>query len=118
MIAAAKGFTDIIQLMSQNSTLDLNKTDRNGVNAFWIAAWFSRIKVMRQLLAMGVDSHAANQNGSNALHIAVKLGHANVVREIMNLKNLSVDGMKKNGVTALGIAAFRGNVPMMDLLSK
>lgn len=36
----------------------------------------------------------------------------------MNLKNFPVDGMKKNGVTALGIAAYRGNVQMMELLSE
>lgn len=75
MIAAAKGYIDIIELMSNNSTLDVNKTDKNGVNAFWIAAWFGRVETMRKLLSMHVDPQATNQNGSNSLHISVKLGH-------------------------------------------
>jgi ankyrin repeat protein len=83
------------------------------VNAFWIAAWFGRVETMRKLLSMHVDAHATNQNGSNALHIAVKLGHAEVVRELIRLKNFPVDATKKNGVTAAGIAAFRGNIEMM-----
>ncbi len=47
LIAAAKGFIEIIQLMGKNASLDINKTDRNGVNAFWIAAWFNRVDTMR-----------------------------------------------------------------------
>ncbi len=118
MIAAAKGYIDLIDLMSQNSTLDVNKTDKNGVNAFWIAAWFGRVETMRKLLSMHVDAHATNQNGSNALHIAVKLGHVEVVKEIIRLKNFPVDATKKNGVTAAGIAAFRGNIDMLQILSE
>ena len=118
MIASAKAYLDLIELMSQNSTIDVNKTDRNGVNAFWIAAWYGRVETMRKLLSMRVDPLAANQNGSNALHIAVKLGHFEAVKEIIRLKNFPVDAMKKNGVTAMGIAAYRGNIQMMELLAE
>lgn len=118
MIASAKGHIDLIELMSQNCTIDVNKTDKNGVNAFWIAAWFGRVETMRKLLSLRVDPLAINQNGSNALHIVVKLGHFDAVRELIRLRNYPVDAMKKNGVTAMGIAAFRGNVQMMELLSE
>jgi ankyrin repeat protein len=47
LIAAAKGFTEIIELMWSNSGLDVNKQDAQGVNAFWVAAWFGRVDVMR-----------------------------------------------------------------------
>ncbi len=60
MIAAAKGFVEIIELMSQNSTLDVSKTDANGVNAFFIAAWYNRLEAMRILISMGCDILAAN----------------------------------------------------------
>jgi ankyrin repeat protein len=73
---------------------------------------------MRKLLSMRVDPLATNQNGSNALHIAVKLGHFDTVRELIRLKNFPVDAMKKNGVTAMGIAAYRGNIQMMELLAE
>ena len=52
------------------------------------------------------------------MHIAVKLGHFDVVKELIRLKKFPVDSMKKNGVTAMGIAAFRGNIPMMELLAE
>jgi len=60
MIASAKGFIDLIELMSQNSTIDVNKTDKNGVNAFWIAAWFGRTETLSKLLSMHVDPLASN----------------------------------------------------------
>ena len=40
LIAAAKGFDDLINLMMQNGRLDINKRDKYGVNAFWIAAFY------------------------------------------------------------------------------
>jgi len=64
-----------------------------------------------------VSSLSTNQNGSNSLHIAVKLGHIEVVNELTRLKNFPVDAMKKNGVTAMGIAALKGDIKMMELLS-
>ena len=35
----------MVQLMLKNPTLDINKTDNFGVNAFWIAAFYANIKV-------------------------------------------------------------------------
>jgi len=60
MIAAAKGFVEIIELMSKNSTLDVSKTDSNGLNAFFIAAWYNRLGAMRLLISMGCDILAVN----------------------------------------------------------
>ena len=40
LIAAAKGYDEMINLMLQNQRLDINKTDKFGVNAFWIAAFY------------------------------------------------------------------------------
>ena len=59
---------------------------------------------------MRVNPLISNQNGSNALHIAVKLGHVPVVKELVSLKNFPIDATKKNGVTAFGIAAYKGHI--------
>ncbi len=39
-----------------------------------------------------------------------------IVRELLRLKNFPKDAMKSNGVTALGIAAHRGSIEMMQAL--
>lgn len=98
----------MIDLMAQNVGLDVNKKDQSGVNALWIATWFGRLRIIRQLLALNIDPTSCNTNGSNALHIAVKMGHTEIVHELMNIEGFPVDQPKHNGVTAIGIAAYKG----------
>ena len=69
--------------------------------------------MIRLLLSIGANPSVKNQNGSNALHIAVKLGHLGAAKEIASLKNYPVDEEKENGVTAYGIAAYRGHINML-----
>ena len=116
LIAVAKGYYDIAELMLKNKSLDVQMKDRNGVNAFWLAAWFGHIDIMRLLGAAQVDVLAANQNGSNALHVSVKNGRIAVVEELLKLRDFPRDAQKHNGVTALGIAAHKGLLEMLDLL--
>ena len=72
LIAAAKGLDEMINLMMQNQRLDLNKRDKFGVNALWIAAFYSHLSTLKLLSQTEIDRYARNQNGSNALHMAVK----------------------------------------------
>ena len=72
LIASAKGYNEMIDLMFQNEGLNSNLTDRYGVNAFWIASFYGHTQTMQKLMDYGVNIYATNQNGSNALHMAVK----------------------------------------------
>jgi ankyrin repeat protein len=112
MIAAAKGNENIVECMVNNGRLEIDKTDKFGVNAFWIACFYSNVAIMHRLVLNGIDYKIKNQNGSNALHIAVKRGAADVVNELIKM-DFPIDEPKNNGITALGIASYRGNVPMM-----
>ena len=49
LIAAGKGLDEMIYLMLENSRLDLNKRDKFGVNAFWIAAFYGQISSIKLL---------------------------------------------------------------------
>lgn len=117
MIAAANGNIQILNLMLANRNLDINKKDRHGVNAFWIAAFYSKIEFMDCLRQAGADMYATNQNGSNALHIAVKRNNVDVVRYLME-QGYKLDMPKLNGVTPLGIAAFKGFINLLAELHR
>ena len=109
LIAAAKGFDEMINLMMQNQRLQIDKRDKFGVNAFWIAAFYGQTSTMELLKqASGMDLYARNQNGSNALHMAVKRGNNAVVSTLID-QAYDLNIPKKNGVTALGIAALADN---------
>jgi ankyrin repeat protein len=66
--------------------VNINKTDKYGINAFWIAAFYGNIEVMKRLVERGADIFARNQNGSNALHIAVKKNNFSIVQALANIK--------------------------------
>jgi ankyrin repeat protein len=66
--------------------VNINKTDKYGINAFWIAAFYGNIEVMKSLVDRGADIFARNHNGSNALHIAVKKNNFSIVQALVNIK--------------------------------
>ena len=45
LIVCARGDFEMVNLMLQNSRLDINKTDGYGVNAFWISAFYGHVNV-------------------------------------------------------------------------
>lgn len=53
LIACAKTDVDFISLMLSNLTVDINKKDKNGVNAYFMAAYHGNTKIMRRLLEKG-----------------------------------------------------------------
>jgi ankyrin repeat protein len=73
-------------MMLSNKTVNINKTDKYGINAFWIAAFYGNIEVMKSLVDRGADIFARNHNGSNALHIAVKKNNFSIVQALVNIK--------------------------------
>lgn len=66
--------------MLQNSSLQINKKDSHGVNAFWIAAYYGEIHIMSILKDKKIDIHVRNESQSNALHIATKKRNIEAVR--------------------------------------
>ncbi|TNV82090.1 hypothetical protein FGO68_gene1920 [Halteria grandinella] len=116
MIVASTGDIDMLSLMLQNQTIDVNRKDRFGVNAFWIAAFNEHIDIMKKLAHAGIDIHCKNQNGSNAMHIAVKQNSIQVVQALVQMR-FPLDRQKNNGVTAIGIAALKGLIKIVQMLA-
>ena len=85
LIACAKGDLDFVNLLLSNPGLKVNKKDRNGVNAFFMAAYHGHVSVMRRLMEKGAQIFEKNINGSNVLHIAVKRGNIDVLKELVRI---------------------------------
>jgi ankyrin repeat protein len=115
LVACARGDLEFVNLMLSNMTLDIDKTDRNGVNSFFMAAYHGHIKVMRRLMEKGVAMFEKNANGSNVLHIAVKRGNMEVLKELIRIQ-YPLNEPKVNGITAVGIAAMKGTLEILQML--
>ena len=107
MLAVTKGNTEFVEIMLQNPTLDINIIDeREGVNAFWLAAYYGHGDVMSLLAKKGIDvlnRHKVTE--SNALHIATEKEHSNVVKLLID-SGFPINQTKQGGFTALIISCM------------
>jgi len=114
-VACATGDLEFVNLMLSNQNLIINKRDKNGVNAFFMAAYHGNIPIMRRLMEKGAEIFEKNSKGSNVLHMAVKRDNLDVVKELIRMK-FPLNDPKTNGITAVGIAAMRGNLEILTSL--
>ena len=91
LIAAARGYVDMVELIALNVGLNLLQTDANGFNAFLIASWNNKVDVMQKLIKLNCNTHSTANNGSTALHLAVKQGHIEAVRELLLINKFPVN---------------------------
>ena len=104
LAACAKGNLAFLNVMLKNQTIDLDKCDRHGVNAFFMAAYHGHVTIMKRLMERGVNIFQKNSNGSNVMHLAVKRKQLEVIEELIRIK-FPINEPKTNGITAVGIAA-------------
>lgn len=70
---------EFVNIMLNNKTVEVNRIDSFGVNAFWISAFYGHLSIMKRLMEKGADIYCRNHNGSNVLHISVKKNNFGVV---------------------------------------
>ena len=61
------------RLLLENKKIEINKTDEQGLNSFWIAARCGNGEVMRVLAEHGIDIYNTDKNGNNALHLTARM---------------------------------------------
>ena len=102
----------MLEVMLRNGNVNVNQTEKYGINAFWIAAFYGQKDAVRMLNNTLIDKFSANSKGSNALHIAVKRNHLTTVQAIIET-GYPLDNTKDNGLTALAIAAYNNNLEII-----
>ena len=60
MLAAAKGFDTLAEIMLSKGGCDVNLKDRYGVNAYWVASFYGQLVVMKLLLSKGTNQFVSN----------------------------------------------------------
>lgn len=110
-----------VSLMLQNKMINIDKKDSDGVNAFWIAAYFGHGKVMSVLAESGIDVMNTDPKGYNVLHVAAKKSNVKgyPAEEIITMlikSGFPLDNQTDKGETAVAIAAQRGNLVALRAL--
>jgi ankyrin repeat protein len=99
--------------------IDVGAKESGGLAALMVAAWENRYDLVENLLAANVPADSVDAaSGDTALILAASLGHAGVVKRLLDVPGLALDHANQNGDTALMLASS-GNCPeVVELLIK
>ena len=70
----------MINIMLLNKCLDIDLTDKSGVNAFWMAAMYQNSNAMKILAEHGINVLVTDRKGMNALHLAAERNYPKIVK--------------------------------------
>ena len=104
--------------MLENKMIDIDKTDSEGLNAFWIAGRCGHGGIMQVLAEKGINIMNTDKEGNNVLHTAARNPDRYNVLEMLIKSRFPLDLPNEQGDTALHIAAQRGNLPHIKALVK
>ena len=93
--------------------------DKRGWTPAMIAASAGHIDVLAALMEFGVDMSTLSQSaGVGALHVACQAGRLDVVRWLVTIANVSVNGSApgREGLEPVHLAAFAGHLEVVQVL--
>lgn len=98
--------------------IDVNKKDKDGVTALYIACRDGHTPAIKLLLAYpNIDiNHELPEDGTTSFFMACANEHADVVRLLLDHKDIDINKVQKNGATPLYATCRYGDVKTAKLL--
>jgi ankyrin repeat protein len=113
-LAAEEGHTDIANCLIEHRA-DLRQQNRHGDTALHVASACGHDAIVRLLLANGAV-HCANRDGRFPLHLAAFFGNSQVIASLAADTNINQRSQDHFNVTALELATFKNNLPVVQSL--
>ena len=108
-VAAVEGSSENVRLLLAHGARQ-DQEDHDGMTPLMLASYYGHMSAARVLLeAPDSDVDRPGQSSMTALHAAASTGHAAVV-ELLLLAGAVVDRTNDEGLTALALCTFVGNV--------
>lgn len=118
MIAAAKGFDDVVRQLVEEGQADAWRADAYQWSPLMRAIDNRHSSVVRYLLEREYpELNSVNENGATALHVAVEKGDVSTVRLLLD-SGVDQETRDNTGRTAVDIARSRNDKPIMQLLAR
>lgn len=117
--AALNGSAAIVDVLLSSQQISVNTRNRNGECALWCAALGGHEDVVGILLPQdGIQVNASDlERGVTPLGMAVKRGHAGVVRSLLAVEQINVNSKDRRGRTPVFHALFHAiKKPDLDIL--
>ena len=119
----------VVELLLASAELDVNKAEKGGRTALFMAAEAGNAAVVALLLktGRGVDVNVAKEGGWTSLHVAAEHNHAAVLRLLLagtgtgtttDTPKINVNALATGGITPLIMATANGHAAAVALLTK
>ena len=73
----------MVATLLRNPKINVDKKNREGLNAFWIACSHGFNKIMVLLASKKIDLLVKSDNGMNALHLATNKDYPDIVKLLL-----------------------------------
>ena len=126
LIAAARGNTEIVNLLLSKPDIDVNKCEQvmcigertKGRTPLYFAAWHGHTEIVKLLLDYpGIDVNKAQYyNRKTPLNIAATNGRTEIVKLLLNFPGIDVNKADYDNKTPLNNAVTNGRTEIVKLL--
>lgn len=125
-MAATYGNAKVVEILLKIRGMDIDARTGTGDTPLAIACQAGHLELARMLVqakdadgnSMPPDGNSANKMGYRPLHLAALGGHADIVRELMQLPGMDVTARNRMGQTALLAACRNGHAAVVGELLK
>lgn len=113
--AASRGHSKIVELLIL-ANADVMSQSKTGMTALHFAAGNGHSKVVELLIRANADVMAHSMNGTMPIHSAARSGHLQIMESLVRANSDVTTVADQQGITALHIAAFRGDCDIIRFL--
>ncbi|CAF2975896.1 unnamed protein product, partial [Rotaria socialis] len=97
------------------SSIDINTSNANGLNALHLASKEGHVNIVQELLTRAANVNATTKKGNTALHIASLAGQEEVVKLLVKY-NANINCQSQNGFSPLYMAAQENHIEVVKFL--
>ncbi|CAM4761290.1 unnamed protein product [Rotaria magnacalcarata] len=97
------------------SSIDINTSNTNGLNALHLASKEGHVNIVQELLTRAANVNATTKKGNTALHIASLAGQEEVVQLLVKY-NANINCQSQNGFSPLYMAAQENHIEVVKFL--
>jgi ankyrin repeat protein len=117
LLAAWKGYTEIVKMLLEKDDVDVNKANSRGSTPLAYAARWGHSEIVKLLLEKdGVDVNKATSQGSTPLSLATGSGHTEIVKLLLEKDGVDMNKAGDDGDTPLLLAAWTGYTEVVKML--
>ncbi|XP_046581763.1 uncharacterized protein LOC124289201 [Haliotis rubra] len=114
-IAAANGFTGVVELLLDSVETPIDIKGGNGMTALMYSSYLGHKELTELLINRGADPELLDEEGDNCLHLTCRGGSVDIAKSLI-AENMDINKHGEHGRTPLMYASYNGHEHIVKLL--